>query len=62
MRTLLFIVAAIGTLAILQMCMFAKTANYYKDTINERVYKTHNQNCRCGSECPRSTEYLEQHN
>lgn len=43
MRNLLIIAVLIGALAILQACMFAKAANYYKDMINERVYKTHNQ-------------------
>lgn len=43
MRTFLFIVLAIGALAILQTCMMARVAIDYKDTINERVYKTYNQ-------------------
>lgn len=40
MRTFLFIVVTIGTLAILQTCMMARVASDYKDTINERIYKT----------------------
>ena len=62
MRTLLYIVVAIGTLAILQTCMFAKTANYYKDTINERVYKTNNQIADAVLNAKEALQYLEQHN
>lgn len=62
MRTLLFIVVAIGTLAILQTCMFAKTANHYKDTINERLYKTHNQIADAVLNAQEALQYLEQHN
>lgn len=62
MRTLLYIVVAIGTLAILQTCMFAKTANYYKDTINERVYKTHNSIADAVLNAQEALQYLEQHN
>lgn len=62
MRTLLFIAVAIGALATMQMCMFAKTANYYKDTINERVYKTHNQIADAVLNAQEALQYLEQHN
>lgn len=62
MRTLLFIVVAIGTLAILQTCMFAKTANYYKDTINERVYKTHNSIADAVLNAQETLQYLKEHN
>lgn len=62
MRTLLFIVVVIGTLTILQTCMFAKTANYYKDTINERVYKTHNSIADAVLNAQEALQYLEQHN
>lgn len=62
MRTLLFIVVVIGTLATLQMCMFAKTANYYKDTINERVYKTHNQIADAVLNAQETLQYLKEHN
>lgn len=62
MRTLLFIVVAIGTLATLQMCMLAKTANYYKDTINERVYKTHNQIGDAVLNAKETLQYLKEHN
>lgn len=62
MRTLLFIVVTIGALAILQTCMFAKTANYYKDTINERVYKTGRQVADAVLNAKEALRYLEQHN
>lgn len=62
MRTVLFIVVAIGALATLQMCMFAKTANYYKDTINERVYKTHNPMADAVLNAQETLQYLKEHN
>ena len=62
MRTLLFIAVVISTLATLQMCMFVKTANYYKDTINERVYKTHNSIADAVLNAQEALQYLEQHN
>ena len=62
MRTVLFIVVAIGALAILQTCMFAKTSNYYKDTINERVYKTHSPIADAVLNAQEALQYLEQHN
>lgn len=62
MRTFLFIVVVIGSLATLQMCMFAKTASYYKDTINERVYKTNNQIADAVLNAQETLQYLEQHN
>lgn len=62
MRTLLFIVVVISTLATMQMCMFAKTANYYKDTINERVYKTNNSIADAVLNAQEVLRYLEQHN
>lgn len=62
MRTLLFIVVAIGALAILQTCMFAKTANYYKDTINERVYRTGRPVADTVLNAQETLQYLEQHN
>lgn len=62
MRTLLFIVVVIGALATLQMCMFAKTANYYKDTINGRVYKTGRPAADAVLNAQEALQYLEQHN
>lgn len=62
MRTLLFIVVAIGILAILQTCMFAKSANYYKDTIKERVYKTHNPMADAVLNAQETLQYLKEHN
>lgn len=62
MRTLLFIVVVIGTLATLQMCMFAKTANYYKDTINERVYKTGRPVADAVLNAQETLQYLKEHN
>ena len=62
MRTVLFVVVAIGALAILQTCMFAKTANYYKDMINKRVYKTHNPIADAVLNAQEAPQYLEQHN
>lgn len=62
MRTVLFIVSAIGALAILQTCMFAKTANYYKDTINERVYKTHSPMADAVLNAQETLQYLKEHN
>lgn len=62
MRTLLFIVLVIGTLATLQMCMFAKTVSYYKGMINERVYKTHNQIADAVLNAQETLQYLKEHN
>lgn len=62
MRTLLFIVVTIGALTILQTCMFAKTVNYYKDTINERVYKTRNQIADAVLNAQETLQYLKEHN
>lgn len=62
MRTFLFIVVAIGSLAILQTCMFAKTANYYKDTINERVYKTGRPVADAVLNAQETLQYLKEHN
>ena len=62
MRNLLVIAVVIGALAILQTCMFAKTANYYKDTINERVYKTHNQITDAVLNAQETLQYLKEHN
>lgn len=62
MRTLLFIVVAIGVLATLQTCMFAKTANYYKDTTNERVYKTGRQVADAVLNAQEALQYLKEHN
>lgn len=61
MRTLLFIVVTILALAILQTCMFAKTANY-KDTINELVYKTHNPIADAVLNAQETLQYLKEHN
>ena len=62
MRTLLFIVVAIGTLAILQTCMLARVAIDYKDTINERIYKTGRPVADAVLNAQEALQYLEQHN
>ena len=62
MRTLLFIVVAIGTLAILQTCMMARVASDYKNTINERVYKTHNSIADAVLNAQETLQYLKEHN
>ena len=62
MRTLLFIVVVIGSLATLQMCMFAKTVTHYKDMINERVYKTHNPMADAVLNAQETLQYLKEHN
>lgn len=62
MRTLLFIVVAIGTLAILQTCMMARVASDYKDTINERIYKTGRPVADAVLNAQEALQYLEQHN
>lgn len=62
MRTLLFIVVVISILATLQMCMFAKTANYYKETINERVYKTGHTVADAVLNAQETLQYLKEHN
>lgn len=62
MRTLLFIAVAIGTLAILQTCMVARVASDYKDTINERVYKTGRPVADAVLNAQEALQYLEQHN
>lgn len=62
MRTLLFVVVAIGTLAILQTCMVARVASYYKDTINERIYKTGHPVADAVLNDQETLQYLEQHN
>lgn len=62
MRNLLTIAVVISTLAILQTCMFAKTANYHKDTINERIYKTGSPVADAILNAQETLQYLEQHN
>ena len=62
MRTLLFIVVAIGTLAILQTCMMARVASDYKDTINERVYKTRSAIADAVLNAQETLQYLKEHN
>ena len=62
MRTLLFIVVSIGTLAILQTCMVARVASDYKDTINERIYKTGRPVADAVLNAQEALQYLEQHN
>lgn len=62
MRTVLFIVVAIGTLAILQTCMMARVASDYKDTINERVYRTVRPVADAVLNAQEALQYLEQHN
>ena len=62
MRTLLFIVVAIGTLAILQTCMMARVASVYKDTINERIYKTGRPEADAVLNAQETLQYLKEHN
>ena len=62
MRTVLFIVVAIGTLAILQTCMMARVASVYKDTINERVYKTGHPVADAVLNAQEALQYLKEHN
>ena len=62
MRTLLFIMVAIGALAILQTCMMARVASDYKDTINERIYKTGRPVADAVLNAQEALQYLEQHN
>lgn len=62
MRTLLFIVVTIGALAILQTCMMARVASNYKDTINERIYKTGRPVADAVLNAQEALQYLEQHN
>lgn len=62
MRTLLFIVVAIGTLAILQTCMMARVVSDYKDTINERIYMTGRPVADAVLNAQEALQYLEQHN
>lgn len=62
MRTVLFIAVAIGSLAILQTCMVARVASDYKDTINERVYKTHNPIADAVLNAQETLQYLKEHN
>lgn len=62
MRTVLFIVVAIGSLAILQTCMMARVALDYKDTINEKVYKTHSPLADAVLNAQETLQYLKDHN
>ena len=62
MRTLLFIVVVISTLATLQMCMMARVASDYKDTINERVYKTGRPVADAVLNAQETLQYLKEHN
>ena len=62
MRTVLFIAVTIGALAILQTCMMARVASDYKDTINERIYKTGRPVADAVLNAQEALQYLEQHN
>lgn len=62
MRMLLFIVVSIGALAILQTCMLARVASDYKDTINERIYKTGRPVADAILNAQETLQYLKEHN